>query len=152
MTSIFINGKYIGETQEPEKIVEKIRERRRLGLLSTQVNVAYHKHLDEIKIVTDPGRVRRPLIIVENGEPKLTKEHIEKLKRGEWGWEDLLKNGIVEYLDAEEEENAYIALETDILTPKHTHVEIHPSLILGLSASHISFAEFDRGDLSLIHI
>lgn len=146
MTSIFLDGRYIGKTENPEKIVKTIRERRRLGLISDQVNIAWHKHLDIINISTESGRVRRPLIIVENGKPKLKEEHIEKLKRGEWKWDDLIKNGIIEYLDAEEEENAYIALREEDLTNEHTHLEIHPSLILGLSSSHIPYAEFDRGD------
>ncbi|MEM5843650.1 MAG: DNA-directed RNA polymerase subunit B [Candidatus Aenigmatarchaeota archaeon] len=146
MADIFLDGKYIGSTNEPEKLVEKIRNERRSGLISSQVNVVYYKELDEIRILTDPGRVRRPLIIVENGKPKLTQEHIEKLKRGEMKWDDLLKNGIIEYLDAEEEENAYIALKPEDVTPEHTHLELDPSLILGLSASFIPYPEFNRGD------
>lgn len=146
MVGIFLDGKYIGETNEPEKFVNRIREKRRAGLISNQVNVAYHKHLDEIKILTDAGRVRRPLIIVENGKPKLSQEHLEKLRRGEISWDDLLKNGIIEYLDSEEEENAYIALKQEELTPEHTHLEIDPALILGMSASFLPYPEFNRGD------
>jgi DNA-directed RNA polymerase subunit B' len=146
MTDIFLDGKYIGSTNEPEKIVEKIKKARRNGLISYQVNVAYYKDLDELRILTDSGRVRRPLIVVENGKPKLTQEHLEKLKKGEMKWDDLVKNGIIEYLDAEEEENAYIALKPEELTPEHTHLEIDPSLILGLSASFIPYPEFNRGD------
>jgi DNA-directed RNA polymerase subunit B' len=146
MVSIFLDGKFIGETNEPEKLVEEIRKKRRMGLISYQVNVAYHPHLNEVKILTDSGRVRRPLIIVEDGKPKLTQEHIEKLRKGEMTWGDLLKNGIVEYLDSEEEENAYIALNENELTPEHTHLEIDPSIIFGLSASLIPYAEFNRGD------
>jgi len=146
MADVFLDGKFIGTTKEPEKFVNEIRERRRKGLISSQVNVAYHEHLDEVKILTDSGRVRRPVIVVENGKPKLTEEHIQKLKVGAMKWEDLLSSGIIEYLDAEEEENCYIALREEDLTPEHTHLEIDPALILGFSASFIPYAEFDRGD------
>lgn len=146
MTEIFLDGRYMGETKAPEKYVNEIREKRRTGLLSNQVNVAYHRNLDEIKVLTDSGRVRRPLLIIENGKLKFTKEHLEKIKKGEMTWEDLLKNGIVEYLDAEEEENAFIALRENTLTPENTHLELDPSTILGLSASFIPYPEFNRGD------
>ena len=146
MADVFLDGKFIGTTKEPEKFVNEIRERRRKGLISSQVNVAYHEHLDEVKILTDSGRVRRPVIVVENGKPKLTEEHIQKLKVGAMKWEDLLSSGIIEYLDAEEEENCYIALREEDLNPEHTHLEIDPALILGFSASFIPYAEFDRGD------
>ncbi|MEM7821612.1 MAG: DNA-directed RNA polymerase subunit B [Candidatus Aenigmatarchaeota archaeon] len=146
MTDVFLDGRYIGSTDEPEKLVADIRQKRRNGVIPNQVNVAYHKHLDEIKILTDPGRVRRPLIIVENGKPKLTKEHLEKLKIGEMSWDDLIKNGVIEYLDSEEEENTFIALREKDLTPEHTHLELDPSVILGLSASFIPYPEFNRGD------
>ncbi|MDD1764606.1 MAG: hypothetical protein LUQ46_01160, partial [Candidatus Methanomethyliaceae archaeon] len=81
--------------------------------------------------------MRRPLIIVDGGYPRLTKEHVEKLVTGEWIWNDLVLQGIVEYLDAEEEENAYIALDTKDLNKERTHMEIVPSTILGISASTI---------------
>jgi DNA-directed RNA polymerase subunit B' len=86
------------------------------------------------------------LFIVENGNLKITKEHIEKLKKGEICWDDLLKTGIIEYLDAEEEENSYIALRASELKSEHTHMELDPSTILGLSASFIPYPEFNRGD------
>ncbi|MEM5879134.1 MAG: DNA-directed RNA polymerase subunit B, partial [Candidatus Aenigmatarchaeota archaeon] len=146
MADVFLDGKFIGTTKEPENFVNEIRDRRRKGLISSQVNVAYHKHLDEVKILTDSGRVRRPVIIVENGKPKLKEEHIQKLKVGAIKWEDLIANGIIEYVDAEEEENCYIAIKEEELTPEHTHLEIDPALILGFSASFIPYAEFNRGD------
>jgi DNA-directed RNA polymerase subunit B' len=143
---IFCDGKYMGSTTDPELLVSEIRTKRRSGQLPYQINVAYHKHTGEIKILTDTGRVRRPLIIVDNGKPKLTQEHIDKIKRNEISWEDLIKTGVIEYLDSEEEENSYIALRPEFVTVEHTHLELDPAVILGFSASFIPYAEFDRGD------
>jgi DNA-directed RNA polymerase subunit B' len=105
MTDIFLDGRYIGSTNEPEKVVKMIRENRRNGTISEDINVVYLANLDEIRILSDSGRVRRPLIVVENGKPKLTEEHIKKLERKEIKWSDLVKQGIIEFLDADEEEN-----------------------------------------------
>lgn len=146
MTEVFLDGRYLGTTIDPEMLVKEMREKRRNGLLPSQINVAFHKHLDEVKILSDSGRVRRPVIVVESGKPKLTQEHIEKLKKGEIKWDDLIKTGVIEYLDAEEEENTYIAIKPEVLTSEHTHLELDESIILGLSASFIPYPEFNRGD------
>jgi len=144
--AVYLNGSYIGETENPIELVEDIRKKRRYGLISDQVNVVYYKDFAEIRINTDSGRARRPLIIVENGKPKLTKDIIEKLEKGEITWSYLVKHGIIEYLDAEEEENAYIAVTPEEITNEHTHVEITPMSILGISASMIAYPEYNRGD------
>jgi len=146
MIDVFIDGRYVGVTRNPEKLVELVREKRRSGKILNQINVSYLEHLDEVKIVTDAGRVRRPLIIVENGKSKLTREHLEKIKKGEMSWRDLAQKGIIECLDAEEEENAYVALKPEDLTNEHTHLELDPLIILGVSTSFVPFPEFDRGD------
>jgi len=145
---VFLNGRLIGiyAKADPELLVAEIRKLRRRGLISNEVNVAKYRvtDVDEIHVNCDAGRVRRPLIIVENGVPKLKPIHVERLKSGEWVWNDLVKEGIVEYLDAEEEENAYIALNPEELTPEHTHLEIAPATILGICASMIPFAEANQ--------
>ncbi|MFH0889566.1 MAG: DNA-directed RNA polymerase subunit B [Candidatus Aenigmatarchaeota archaeon] len=146
MADIYFNGKFVGTTGKGEKFVEDVRKKRRAGLLPSKMNIVYYKEFDEIRINTDSGRLRRPLIVVEKGKPKLTDEHIEKLRKGEFQWNDLIARGFIEFLDAEEEENAYIALAEKDLDEEHTHMEISPSIILGLSASLIPFAEHNRGD------
>src|SRR3989344_8849953 len=146
MADVFFDGRFLGQTANADKLVKEIREKRRAGIIPSQINVAFHAHLDEVKILSDSGRVRRPLFVLENGKTKLTNELMEKLKKGEIKWDDLVKNGIIEFLDSEEEENTYIALREADVTPEHTHLELDPSLILGLSASFIPYPEFNRGD------
>jgi len=146
MTDVFLDGRFVGSVKNAQKFIDSLKEKRRKGQISTQVNFSYLEHFDTVSISSDPGRARRPLIVVENGKPKLTKEHIENLEKGKIKWSDLVSMGVIEYLDAEEEENAYIALKLEDLTEKHTHLELDPTIILGLATSFIPFAEFDRGD------
>jgi len=145
---VFVDGNIIGYCNFATELTREFRERRRRGEISTEVNIAYFSKIqserDEIYVNCDEGRVRRPLIIVENGVPKLQPEHIEKVSSGEWSGEYLVKNGIIEYLDAEEEENAYVAMSFTEVTTEHTHVEIATHTILGICASTIPYAEHNQ--------
>ena len=82
-SKIFLDGELIGTHEDPEALVTQVRERRRKGYFSKQLNVAYLEHTKEVIISTDIGRARRPLLIVENGKLIVTEEHIEKLKNDE---------------------------------------------------------------------
>ncbi|MGC9517252.1 MAG: DNA-directed RNA polymerase subunit B [Methanomicrobiales archaeon] len=137
---IYINGKLIGSCEEPEKFVEEIRQKRRSGELSDETNITYYQETNEIYIFNDPGRARRPLIIVKEGKSMLEDETLTKLNKGDIEWKDLLNEGIIEYLDAEEEENSYIAMSPDQLNEDHTHLEIDPSTMLGICAGIIPYA------------
>ena len=141
MTDVYVNGKYVGQVENWKDFLEKLRSARRSGKIDRSINFSYDEPEDKIMIVTDAGRARRPLIVVENGKSKLTEEHLKKLKEGKITWDDLIKEGVIEYLDAEEEENAYIALNEDELTEEHTHLEISPLVILGAMAAQIPYAE-----------
>jgi DNA-directed RNA polymerase subunit B len=146
---IFVNGVPIGYCEDPGSLVDELRRARRRGEVSSEINVAFfsEKHgfsRREVYVNCDEGRIRRPLIIVEDGVPKLSKEHIEKITSKEWAWSDLIKHGIIEYLDAEEEENAYIALYPEDLTPEHTHLELAPWVILGICTSLIPYPEHNQ--------
>ncbi|OYT52781.1 DNA-directed RNA polymerase subunit B [Candidatus Bathyarchaeota archaeon ex4484_135] len=144
---VFVDGFPIGYCTDHVRLVEEFKALRRAGKISPEVNIGYYEGVGsnpEVYVNCDPGRIRRPLIVVENGKPKLTLEHIEKLRKGELKFEDLVREGVIEYLDAEEEENTYIALKPEDITPEHTHLEIAPYAILGICAGIIPFAEYNQ--------
>ena len=142
MTDVYLNEKFVGEINEPKEFITKVINARRENLLPNITNVHHNEELNEIHIDLTKGRIRRPLIIVKNGKSLLTKEHIEKLTKNEATWNDLLKESVIEYLDANEEEISYIAINEDELTEKHTHLEISPITYLGLTTSLIPFSNY----------
>ncbi|MCD6370408.1 MAG: DNA-directed RNA polymerase subunit B [Thermoplasmata archaeon] len=110
MSRVYLNGNLVGYHPNGEELTAEIRKRRRIGLISHQVNVRYDDITNEVMVNCDKGRIRRPLLVVENGKVKYTSKHRELLRRGKIDIDDLIKEGIVEWIDAEEEENAYIAV------------------------------------------
>ena len=71
---------------------------------------------------------------------------MEKLGDGEIMLEDLEDDGKIEFIDAEEEENTYVAMDRDEVSEEHTHMEIDPQIINGVSASLVVYPEHNRGD------
>ena len=138
---VYLNGDLVGVHSAPIDLVEEVRYRRRTGLLSHEVNVRYDDHMEEVVINCDDGRIRRPLLIVRNGKLQLQPHHLEDLDRDRLHWSNLIDQGVVEYLDAEEEENALIGLEESDLTPDHTHMETDPMVILGAATGVVPYPE-----------
>ncbi|MFQ6053217.1 MAG: DNA-directed RNA polymerase subunit B, partial [Candidatus Bathyarchaeia archaeon] len=141
---VFVEGYLLGYSTMPEELVQLVRGMRRRGEISREVNIGHYKDHNEIYVNCDEGRIRRPLIIVEEGRPLLRARHIRNIKTGRWTWSDLVREGIIEYLDAEEEENAYIAVDASEVTEDHTHMEISIFTILGVTASMIPYAEHNQ--------
>ncbi|MCL4389202.1 DNA-directed RNA polymerase subunit B, partial [Candidatus Marsarchaeota archaeon] len=140
---VYLDGRIIGNVSNGAEFAKEVRKNRRQGLISGEINVAYIRRLNEIHINADRGRVRRPYIIVEQGRSKLTDELKEKISKKEIDFNYLVRRGVIEYLDAEEEENAYVALEEGDVGPKHTHLEIDPAAIFGLTVNISALMEFN---------
>lgn len=141
---VFLNGRFIGSTKEPEVFVRKIKEKRRRGEIPIQMNVRNDRASEVVSISTEIGRVLRPLIIVDNGIPRLRDEHMIQIEQGAMKWEDLVKGGIIEYLDAAEEENAFVSLLKEELTPNHTHLEIDTIDLFGIVTSLVPYGNHDQ--------
>lgn len=139
MTDVYLNGKFIGTVENPVDFTENTVIERRKNALTSNLNVFYNKAEDIVEIEACKGRLRRPLIVVKDGKSLLTEKHIHQLEKGELTWSDLLSQGVLEYLDALEEENALVAFTQEQLTPQHTHLEIAPLVILGLCTALVPY-------------
>ena len=144
MTDVFLDERFIGSVDNAEEFVKKIKEERQKGKISSNVNINHDKQLDEVSFIISKGRARRPLIVVANEKSKLTEEHLKQLEKNELTWKELRDKGIIEYLDAAEEENALIALREEDLTNEHTHLEISPLVMLGLTTSLVPYGNFGQ--------
>jgi len=141
---IFFNGRFVGSTKNPEEFVKRIREKRRSNEFPIQMSVRNDPGFKIVLISTEPGRVLRPLIVAENGVSRLKNEHKVQIEQGELKWNDLLSKGIIEYLDAAEEENALVALYEEELTQGHSHLEIDNMDLLGVVTSLVPYGNHDQ--------
>ena len=141
---VFFNGIYVGNIDDGKKFVEKIREKRRKGDLPIQLSVRYDPNFKSVIISTESGRALRPLIIVKNGKSKLTDEYKARLEKDQIKWDELVKEGVIEYLDASEEENALVSLNEEEITNNHSHMEIDSMDLFGVITSLVPYGNHDQ--------
>ncbi|MCL5101046.1 MAG: DNA-directed RNA polymerase subunit B [Candidatus Parvarchaeota archaeon] len=139
MTFVFVNGRLVGQTDDGPKLAKALIIDRRAGKLPKGLNVRFREETDSVMVNADSGRLVRALIVVKNGKPMVTKEDINLLEGNHLTWDDLVAAGKIEYLDADEEEDAYVALTEKELTDRHTHLEISPLSVFGTQASLLPF-------------
>ena len=148
-TLVYINGDLQGCVEEAHIFLKDIREMRIKGTIDKYCSIHFNIKTDEIFIWVDYGRIIRPLIKVYNNLVnlmdkdfkfkqyiKLTKEHINKLNNDEIKFDDLLNDGIIEYISAEEQENCYLAYNIDEfynnennILKHYTHVDIEEAIL-----------------------
>ena len=144
MTDVYLNGKYVGSVENPTEFVESALLERRKSSITSNLNILYNKEMDIVEIEAGKGRLRRPVIVVRDGKSLLTDKHITQLQKGELSWSDLLSQGVIEYLDALEEEHALVAFREEDITPEHTHLEIAPLVMLGLCTSLVPYGNYNQ--------
>ncbi|CAN0910483.1 DNA-directed RNA polymerase III subunit 2 [Linum grandiflorum] len=97
-----------------------------------------------VYIASDGGRVCRPLVIADEGKSRVKEHHMKELLDGVRTFDDFLREGLIEYLDVNEENNALIALYEGEATPETTHIEIEPFTILGVIAGLIPYPHHNQ--------
>ena len=147
-TRIFVDGKLIGYHKDGEKLASSLRELRRSTKIHPHVGISIHIPEQEgatkrLYVNCNAGRVLRSLIIVKDGKSALTPDLLDKISKKLVSWEDLIRMGVIELIDANEEENCFITFD-DKHIKKHTHTEIFPSAILGAGASIIPYPEHNQ--------
>ena len=147
-TRVFVDGKLIGYNKDGHKLAESLREQRRSSKIHPHVGISIHKSEFEnatkrLYVNCNAGRVLRPLIIIKDGKSSLTTELLDKVLKNLISWEDLIRMGVIELIDANEEENCLITF-SEKNTKKCTHLEIFPSTILGAGASIIPYPEHNQ--------
>ena len=153
-TRVFLNGAWIGciPTSDTERSVRSLQAAKRECQLHPQTGIIWKMTLRELWITTEAGRMLRPLLYAPAMRELLTSpqliQHIHSLEK----WEDLILlktpggHHLIEYIDPGETEGSYIAMNyKDVLEDSmKTHVEIHPSCILGSLASNIPFPDHNQ--------
>jgi len=147
-TRIFVDGKLIGYHKDGEKLASSLRELRRSNKINSHIGISIHIPEQEgatkrLYVNCNAGRVLRSLIVVKDGKSTLTPDLLDKILKKLVSWNDLIRMGVIELIDANEEENCFITFD-DKRVKKHTHTEIFPSAILGAGASIIPYPEHNQ--------
>ena len=155
-TRVFLNGSWIGillDVDTPH-VVDQLRKAKRAGVLHLYTGIVWKNSFKELWISTEAGRVIRPIYYapalreVAADKSGRLKEQIHAIT--DWNklllWETPSGKHLFEYIDAGESDGAYIAMDYQkaVSDPSTTHCEIHPSVILGTTASYIPFPDHNQ--------
>ncbi|KAJ9127140.1 DNA-dependent RNA polymerase II [Naganishia onofrii] len=134
-TRVFVNGQWIGVHSNPSELMSNLVMHRRDGAIRNEVSIVRDIRERELRIYSDSGRIMRPLFVVDKDSQRIqvTPNDIDALQQtmdakknqdlaiesaqldDPFGWAQLLAQGKIEYLDAEEEETSMIAMTMDDL-------------------------------------
>lgn len=94
MTKVFVNGHWAGVVEKPFECVSKMRVYRRNALLPLHTSVAFNIRNNAVEVFTDAGRFTRPIFYKDDISGKwafsLSKTIVEKIKDGDFSWEELV--------------------------------------------------------------
>ena len=144
---IFINNVLLYLTDNPIEVYNILKQYKTTGKIEYTISIIFKYSENIIKINTEEGRVLRPFLTVKNNKININKNMIEKIKKDNFTFDELVLNNIIEYIDLEEQNNIMICDNIKNLKNKYvkyTHCEIHPSLILGVCASLIPFPDHNQ--------
>jgi len=141
---VMLNGYIMGVHQNPGMFIQQFRYLRRHGQINEFVSIFANTSHRAIYIASDSGRVCRPVIIVEKGRSLVVQKHIDEVIRGIRSFNDFLHEGLIEYIDVNEENDSRIALYEKDITLETTHLELEPFTILGVCAGLVPYPHHNQ--------
>lgn len=106
---VHVNGDIFGLHEDPATLVRQFKSARRRGRVRHEVTIRHDSENGDIFINTDRGRILRPLLVIEDGTLRLNEETLTGLAAGELSFAELVRTGVIEWVDADEEEDLFIA-------------------------------------------
>ena len=137
-TKVFLNGIIIGMSEEPHELVKELKQLREINMIPWDVSVSYNDDEDEIHIFSDEGRLLRPVFTVKD-------DKLLGTEKDGTNWYELLKKGIITYIDNCEANGAVIAFSQKELTKYHNdYCEIAPAMMMGVMGNIIPFPDHSQ--------
>ncbi|EZG46753.1 DNA-directed RNA polymerase beta subunit [Gregarina niphandrodes] len=141
---IFLNGSMLGVHRRPTQFMLNWKRLRRCGKIGGFVSIYVDESHQAIYIASDGGRLCRPLIIVEGRVPRLKAKHVVMVRNGELNFFDFLRNGVLEWIDVNEENNTVTALKESDITEETTHLEIDALTIMGVVSGLVPYPHHNQ--------
>jgi DNA-directed RNA polymerase II subunit RPB2 len=155
-TRVFLNGVWIGvlSSENTAQTIDALRRAKRAGRIHIHTSVVWKSHMRELWMSTEPGRLLRPVLYapavreILGDTTGVLKKQISEITT--WDrlllWETPTGKNLVEYIDPGETEYCFIGMthEDAIKKADTTHIEIHPSIVLGTIASNIPFPDHNQ--------
>ena len=138
--TVYVNGVPLFVHDRPHDLAAALRGRRRDGSLHRHTSVRLDVQRREVRVATDGGRCSRPLLLPPGLRHKAAP-----------GWEAHLRDGRVEYVDADEADDIMLAWDAESFDPDtHTHCELHATAGLSVFESSMPFMQHNPGPRNVL--
>ena len=113
---VFVNGSWVGVAKEPIELYQNLKDKKYKGIINIYTSIIFDFVQQEIRICNDGGRLTRPVFRVRNNKALITPEIINRIRKNELVWNDLLTDcvlpeSVIEYIDVEEQYYAMIGMK-----------------------------------------
>lgn len=165
LVPVHVNGSWVGSTNNPAAIVEEFRHIRRTeNTIDRMASISWDRTLNIVEFWTDVGRFTLLMLIVYNNLPeydtavragapiefrqwiRYTAQHAADLRSGKITVENLIQEGVCEYICPEEMDNCLVSPDIDALVldranvaQRYTHCAV-PQMLFGMAALVSPFA------------